>query len=224
MHTCNDRLWYVHGYLMPSLMNQGISQDDIVMYRDINNDGCLQSFVKSIDYLPDDGYMWHLQDDVLICSDFKDRTKQHYDTDLVCGFASKYDKQVKPGKYNGIDNIWYSFPCIRINNSLLKHFSIWFNSSIQNDNRYREWLKSNKHDDLLFRYFLKNYYKGIKGTNLAPNLVEHIDWLLGGSIVNKQRGEIIRSVYWENEELVEKLKKNLTNISKHDTIIVSKDN
>lgn len=209
IHVCNDRLQYVQNYLFSSLIEQGIKDEDIIAYIDTNNDGCLQSFINSIDRLEEEGDTWHLQDDVLICKDFKERTGEDYGTELVCGFASKYDVRGQPGKQKGIDNIWYSFPCIRIPNTILKHFAIWFNSYVQNDNRFKSWIKLKKHDDLLFRYFLDSYYKNIEAYNVAPNLVEHVDWLIGGSTVNKSRGEIIRSKYWEDEELVEKLKNEL---------------
>jgi len=45
--------------------------------------------------------------------------------------------------------------------------------------------------------------------NLAPNLVNHIDHLLGGSLINKDRGrgpEYIMSRYWEEPELIEDIK------------------
>ena len=70
-------------------------------------------------------------------------------------------------------------------------------------------MKSNKHDDLLFRYFLDHYYKSLEAFNLAPNLVEHVDWLLGGSIVNQYREKDASSLYWEDEELVIELQRNL---------------
>lgn len=209
IHTYIAREWYVNEHLIPSMLEQQIDKNNIFVYLDDSGDGCLQSFINSIEDLVDDEDTWHLQDDVLICRDFKERTEQKYDTELVCGFASLYDKNPKPGKQKGIDNIWYSFPCIRIPNNILKHFKIWFYSYLQNDNRFKMWLRSKKHEDLLFRYFLDNYYKEIEATNLVPNLVEHVDWLIGGSLVNVQRDKIIRSLYWEDEELVTKLKEEL---------------
>ena len=41
--------------------------------------------------------------------------------------------------------------------------------------------------------------------NIAPNLVEHVDWLIGGSKANVWRGYICRSSYWEDEYLVNNL-------------------
>lgn len=212
IHACPNRKQYLENHLLPSLYTQGISVKDIDIYLDINNNGCLQSFLDSIDkYLADEGDTWHLQDDILICSDFKFRTEYNYETSLVCGFSSRFDKNQKEGKFSGIDNIWYSFPCIRIPNSILKHFRIWFESYLLKDTRFKMWLRSKKNDDLLFRYFIDTYYKDITATNLVPNLVEHVDWLIGGSLVNKSREGIVRSTHWKEESLVEQLKQNLKN-------------
>lgn len=211
IHSCNDRYWYVEKYLIPSMLEQGISMDDILVYRDVNNDGCLESFIKSIDMLSDDGDTWHLQDDVVICEDFKQRTEKEYRSFLVCGFSSRYDRNLESGLFHHLELIWFSFPCIRITNMIVKHFAIWFRSYISDDARFNSWVESKKHDDLLFRYFLKNYYKRITGENLIPNLVEHVDWLIGGSITNSIRDGIVRSRYWDNEALIDQLKEKLKN-------------
>lgn len=206
IHSCKTREWYVQQYLIPSMINQGINRSDIILYLDMNNKGCLESCIRSFALTGDFDCdsVWHLQDDVLICKDFAERTNVVYDADIVCGFASKYDKNVKPGKGISVDNIWYSFPCIKIPNIIAKQFSDWF--SLQDDIRFKLWIKHQKNDDLLFRYFLDEYYHSIEGINLAPNLVEHVDWLIGGSVVNRQRKEIIRSIYWSDNDLVENLK------------------
>lgn len=206
IHACNQRRWYVDEHLLPSMINQGIDKDNIIVYTDYS-DGCLIASIKSFEMSGKeedvDGF-WHIQDDVLICSDFKQKTEE-YNNGLICAFASEYDK-VGPGYAKGIDQMWFSFPCIRIPNNLLRHYTTWFYSYFLNDVRYQAWIKLGKHDDLLFRYFLGCYYKDIEAFNLAPNLVEHVDWLLGGSTVNRQRGNIIRSKFWEEEQLVTNLK------------------
>ena len=43
--------------------------------------------------------------------------------------------------------------------------------------------------------------------NLAPCLVEHVDWIVGGSVLHPWRGFLARAEYWEDEELVQELKK-----------------
>ena len=76
IHACNSRLWYVQEYLVPSMLNQGIEQDDIILYVDENSVGNLASCINSFLALPDDNKgVWHLQDDVIISRDFKERTE-----------------------------------------------------------------------------------------------------------------------------------------------------
>ena len=49
IHACPNRKQYLENHLLPSLYTQGISVKDIDIYLDINNNGCLQSFLDSID-------------------------------------------------------------------------------------------------------------------------------------------------------------------------------
>ena len=39
IHCCNDRMWYVKEFLIPSMIKQGISTDDIFIYQDKNKIG-----------------------------------------------------------------------------------------------------------------------------------------------------------------------------------------
>jgi hypothetical protein len=41
---------------------------------------------------------------------------------------------------------------------------------------------------------------------MKPNLVEHVDWIVGGSILSPWRGYLARAEYWDDEDLVEELK------------------
>ena len=47
IHSCNQREWYVDNFLIPSMIAQGISEDDIYKYNDTRKDGNLLAFVKS---------------------------------------------------------------------------------------------------------------------------------------------------------------------------------
>ena len=42
-------------------------------------------------------------------------------------------------------------------------------------------------------------------------MVEHVDWLIGGSTVNQWRGYICRSDLWTDEALVDELREKLKN-------------
>ena len=48
--------------------------------------------------------------------------------------------------------------------------------------------------------------------NLAPNMVNHIDHLIGGSLINQGRNkpnEFLMSKYWEEPELLDDIEKRL---------------
>ena len=47
IHTCNKREWYVYDFLIPSLIKQGISKDEIKVWHDYKRIGNLQSFIES---------------------------------------------------------------------------------------------------------------------------------------------------------------------------------
>ena len=63
-------------------------------------------------------------------------------------------------------------------------------------------------DDMLFKLFLTEERPEETVNNLKPSLVDHIDYLLGGSTVNRGRETIhptTHATYFDNPELVEKL-------------------
>lgn len=208
IHSCNKRKWYVDQFLVPSMIKQGINQDDILVYNDNTKAGCLPSFIESAKMILDEpGGVWHLQDDVIISSWFK-RITEEFDRGIVCGFCSYYSKDVQSG-CRPINDLWYSFPCIRIPNSILKGFIEWLSSaSVQN--KYQAYIKERKFVDTLFRiYVLDEHHKEIV-RNLNPNIVDNVDYLLGGSTINYARAEKPVSLYFQESELIEKLKMELS--------------
>ena len=48
-------------------------------------------------------------------------------------------------------------------------------------------------------------YPEEKELNLAPNLVNHIDYLIDGSTVNKWRTTDTTSIFWEDTEILNEL-------------------
>ena len=102
IHCSNQRFWYVKEYLIPSMLMQGISAQNIFVYKDTNQIGNLRAFVDSCNRASHkcqsrniDG-LWHLQDDVIISNDFAKKT-QLYDNGIVCGFTCNYDKKPEEG-------------------------------------------------------------------------------------------------------------------------------
>ena len=183
------------------MIEQGIDEDDISVYNDDGGKGCLTSFLISFRELTADGGTWHLQDDVIISSDFKEKTEK-YDNGIVCGFCNSYSNSRTWG-YTDLMNMWYSFPCIRIPNRIAVTFTHWCDYL---GDRYYYYRKDNKHVDVLFREYLYSKYPDMTVLNLAPNIVNHVDYLLGGSIINVERIQDVGSLFWEEPDLIDELR------------------
>lgn len=196
IHATPKRMWYVEDYLIPSMWEQGI--DNVDVWLDEYGDGCLESCMQSfLDCGRYKGATWHLQDDVIICRDFAKRTREET-SGVVCGFCHK---TFQTGKEN---QMWFSFPCIRIPNDIAADCAVWFyQPDIQA--RYSNWVLSKKHDDEIFVTYCDCHKVPYK--NLNPCLVDHVDYLIGGSIVNADRNiPKTRASYWVDEDLVTDLK------------------
>ena len=215
IHACPKRMWYVEEYMIPSMLAQGINEEDVTVYNDTEGDGNLKSCLKSFASVPDNGDgVWHLQDDLLLSSDFK-RKSERYDFGIVYGFSGYYDKNERTGEWfnPGIVKpryMWSSFQCVRIPNYIVHKFVRWFRQYIQNNPVYREQVQSGKCDDWFFREYLRCILPDIDVLNLAPNIVDHVDQLIGGSVINGARNlPEYRARFWEEEELFEELERKI---------------
>lgn len=210
IHACPAREWYVNDFLVPSMIEQGISESDIYVYMDRSKDGNLMSFVRSLDIAhrvdPAES-VWHLQDDVLICRKFAELTASIDFSGVVCGFGNHtYDTYPLPGEVSP-RLIWWSMQCMRIPNWIARRFVDWFYDEARYRATYAESVRSGKDDDVLFRDFLINEMPKRKVLNYSPSLVDHIDYLIGGSKINPQRGvHVTPARYWEDQDLVEEFK------------------
>ena len=220
IHSAPSRQWYVTEYLLPSMLEQGISKDDIVIWCDVDKKGNLQSCMESFKFCGEnitDG-TWHLQDDIIISRKFAETTKQ-YNYGIVTGFAVKEwgPDWTKTGNQT-TNQLWYSFQCIRIPDRIAGECAKWFftDARYRTDYKYASRIKSKKHDDDFFLYFLQEKYPRKEIINLAPNIVDHIDYLIGGTLINKAREKsVYRAAYWKDEDLVEKLENALKNRNEH---------
>ncbi len=209
IHACAKRKWYVDEFLVPSMLKQGIERENILVYNDSSKEGCLKSFLSSYDNIASVvGGIWHLQDDVIISSNFKEITET-YDKGIVCGFCSFYSEDV-PFGIRPISDIWYSFPCIRIPNMVFKNFVNWVKSP-EIQNKYRVYIEQNKFVDMLFRIFIIQTYPDKLVHNLCPNIVDNVDYLLGGSVINYIRDKEPLSLYFSEQNLIEELKHSIDN-------------
>lgn len=215
IHVCNKREWYVQDYLVPSLLLQGIKQQEIKIWHDYNSIGNLRSFLASLEWVHQNlqagAAAWHLQDDILISKHFKEIIDKEYQG-VACGFC--FDKigalnVMKLGRVPA-PQMWFSFPCIRIPNKYAGQFIDWFyNSGILKQKLFSEWYQSGKMDDAFFyQFMMRNHYREYV-ENIYPNIVQHVDWLIGGSQSNVSRNRVCRAFHWQEEELVEDLKKKL---------------
>lgn len=208
IHAYPKRMWYVEKYLIPSMLKQGIEKVNINIYNDVKGEGNLRSCLNAFLSVPDDDSgTWHIQDDVLICKDFKTRTES-LNKGIVCGFSSFYDKQNDMTGEVARDKMWYSFPCIRIPNQYALQSAKWIEEDIIGNPVYKEFWEKGVNDDWAFRLWLKTFHTDEIATNVSPNLVEHIDYLIGGGS-GGQRKRQARSRYWTDIDLVKDLEEQL---------------
>lgn len=181
IHACKQREVYVRAILIPELKKQGFKC--IRVHMD-DGKGNLQAYIDSYRELPDTGDVWHLEDDVFPDSRFYDWSLglAQFPGVIIAGFGA--------GQYYGLRDFGYcvapselflSFPCIRIPSEVIKDFLRWYDDKGCRDPK----AKTGKEIDSLFRDFL--IIHGITGFNFRPCIVEHVDDLIGGSIVNPDR-------------------------------------
>lgn len=201
IHTCNNREWYVTNYLIPSMTAQGIDKNSIAIYQDKNNDGNLESCMKSFAQCESDEVTWHLQDDVIISRNFKEVTESIQD-DFVCAFCSDWDRDINAIGKVKTESMWHSFQCIKLPNFIARECAEWFYREARECKKYLPHIINKNNDDGMFRIFMELHYPDYSILNLKPNLVEHIDYLIGGSQINHFRHLPIRAKYFNDMDLI----------------------
>ena len=215
IHAVPSRLWYVEDFMIPSMLAQGIEKKEISIYCDYNRKGNLFSFMDSMRYCgehPVEGGTWHVQDDVLLSKKFAETTRRFNDG-VVCGAVIKDwgPDYLKTG-VQPVEELWYSFQCIRIPDEIAWECAYWFYTDARKrtEGKYRNRITRNKHDDDFFRFFLLEKHPELTIRNLKPNIVDHIDYMIGGSLINGERArQINRVAYWGDEDLIHKLEEDL---------------
>ena len=208
IHAVPRRMWYVENHLIPSMLEQGINKDDIRVYNDEKQEGNLRACMNAFASCDGEGGTWHLQDDVCICKNFKIITEA-IDFGLVCGFSSEmYDG---PGKIGVVERkeMWFSFPCIRIPNEYARDCADWVTKYIIGNPVYRDFWEKGKNDDWAFRQYLKEFYTYVHAINIAPNLVDHVDYLVGGGTGDKPREKPVRAQYWNDCDIIANLEQKI---------------
>lgn len=212
IHACPQRMWYVEGFLAPELRSQGA---EVEIWNDVNGLGNLDSCMASFAQIRGDGDTWHLQDDVLPCRDFAERCRQ-YDG-IVFGFCcEQFEDDPRQAGRVYLPDAWHSFQCVRIPNAIARECAEWVRSGSWEkespDPNLPILRELNRGDDSFFRDFLLCRHPSLRVTNAKPNLVEHVDWLIGGSILSSYREYIPRAHYWDDEARIRELKELLPSI------------
>lgn len=214
IHSCTERMWYVVHFLLPSMSKQGIHHDNIIVWEDKSHVGNLESFICSAEWVaetqPVQGGIWHLQDDVIISSDFKKKTENH-DHGIVCGFCNDEFDGLNVENHGNVPFVssWFSFQCIRIPNKYLIGFADWYRGTVVPNHSFRRLRQNGKNDDSMFRMYMFTHYPYVQCVNLETNLVNHIDYMIGGSMVTPQR-DIPRMAYrWAEPELLDDIARKL---------------
>ncbi len=206
IHTIPRRQWYVDNFLIPSMLEQGISRYSIDTYCDKSHEGNLRAFISSTHNLSDEWGTWHLQDDIIISPDFREKTEQ-YNEGIVSGFCSTLYDTEEPGEVPA-GKLWKGFQCIRIPNYLIKECITWYYQDLMGNPAYDDYWSTGNNDDWIFRQYIKISKVDEPIINLAPNIVNHIDYLIGGSEICQREQRLI-SKYWEHDYLIDELKEKL---------------
>lgn len=204
IHACPIRMWYVEEFLAPMLREQGA---EVSIWNDVDGKGNLAACMAAFASMTGDGGTWHIQDDVIPRRDFVKLCEQ-YDSGVVYGFCNEQftDDPLQTGVVS-VEDAWHSFQCVRIPDAYARECAAWLNGDGKKHDSYPLWISSGKMDDSVFRNFLIEEHGRETVTNLKPNLVDHIDYIVGGSILHPWRGYLSRAFYWDDEELVNEMKK-----------------
>ncbi len=207
IHACPKRMPYVENFLVPSLRAQGIEPE---IWNDKTGDGNLVSCMNSFAARTGDGGTWHIQDDVIVCRDFAERCKALERGKVVYGFCNEQftDDPLQSGEVH-LPSAWHSFQCIYIPDAYARECADWFETEAKHDNSIAWMVATGKMDDSLFTIFMDRRHPYDTVINAKPCLVDHVDYLIGGSILSQWRGYLTRAYFWEDEDLVEELKEAL---------------
>jgi hypothetical protein len=218
IHAVPSRMWYVKEWLIPSLLKQGIPRSRIKVWCDRSRAGNLLSCMTAFLWCGErdkGGDTWHLQDDVVISGDFAYETETALpwlNNTIVAGFCPQSTYEDDRTSYTGLvgpEKLWYSFQCIRIPDRVAGACADWyFNHEGKWGVRHLDLLeREGKGDDGFFMWYITHELLPIYCHNANPNLVEHVDDLLGGSLINKSRKDIcLKSTYFIDYKEVEALK------------------
>ena len=208
IHAIPRRMWYVERFLIPSLTAQGISP---VVYCDTEKRGNLGACLDSFRHIRGGG-TWHIQDDVIISRRFAELAEAN-DTGVCNGFCHSLfeDDPTITGTVYAPD-LWHGFPCVRIPDDMARDVVKWVETA-QHDSWCSLHIKRNAGDDYLFREYFNTVHGRETARNIAPNMVDHVDYLLGGSTISEYHDYYRRADLFEDLDLVDELEKKIKSLN-----------
>lgn len=197
----------MNDFLIPSMLEQGIPPDNIEVWMDDKGMGNLISCMRCFEEYGKRGSgRWHLQDDVCISSDFKEKTEQYDDGQVSGFFRADWQGLFPRSGWVPAVYMWNSFQCIRIPDAWAGECAEWFFTDAAYRDIYKENVENNRGDDSFYYDFVCERHLDEEVLNLDPSIVEHIGHLIGGSVVNEWRDCIPTGDLWQDDESLEKLK------------------
>lgn len=201
IHCVPKRRKWVDGYIIPELKKH---KEKYIIYEDKKGDGNLKSFTNSLDKVKDiPNGCWHIQDDIYFAKDFFERIKKMPKDMLILGFTSADWCLGAPGT-QFISGAWLSFQCVYIPTRYTKGFRQFLKDYYD---EYKDMIDQNCNDDTLFKKHLLKNFPSDWVWNEKPNLVNHIDYLIGGTTIHKNFKPHL-ALYWDEpiEEMEQKVK------------------
>ena len=210
IHAVPERLWYVEEFLTPALEAQGA--DSIRIWTDSDHRGNLAACMECFAAMDGEGGTWHIQDDVLPCSDFVTRART-FDAGVAYGFCCEHFLD-DPGQAGFVypEDAWHSFQCVRIPHSYARDCAAWFAAGSWRelyDPELEALYETNRGDDSFFRTWMRETHPAEAVLNMRPCLVEHVDLWIGGSVLHQWRDYQARAHWFDEPELVDELRRRL---------------
>lgn len=211
IHTSPKRTEFVNEYMIPSFLEQGIKP---IVWNDAEMVGQLPAWVDCAKWILEnyniyDG-TWHLEDDVVLCKDFRKKTEELSNrTNIVQGFRCKWFSKnlYELTGMQPVKNLMPGSQCIFIPNYYLIDFVRFFDEKIKTGQFLKsEWDRGVLYSDNAFKRYLKKNFPDAEINQLEDSLVDHVDYLLGGSSMNVNREHLVcRAVKFDNCEEVLRL-------------------
>lgn len=198
IHCVPKRRKWVDGYIIPELKKHN---QEYIVYEDTKGDGNLKSFTKSLDKVKNiPKGCWHIQDDIYFASDFFERIDNFPRDMLILGFTTADWCRGRFGTQS-IRTAWLSFQCLYIPTKYVRGFKDYLKEDY---NSNKSLIDAGCYDDTLFHKYLMKHFKDDWCWNEKPNLVNHIDYLIGGTTLDKEF-KPHTALYWDDDiETMEK--------------------